>query len=423
VYPRLVKILKPGHGMILVWGSIYEEKGDLYLQTHLRFTRKNTDEAITIGVGDRTFYGSLSAQSFAFAPRKMARSELDDIRREFDRIAVVRTAPNDSAKGTPMPRVEQSIAYSYRVLGHQGDWIQIQPSIGSKGWIRANADIGGKGLASRLPEVNFIESLGGYLRWRQRFAGVDPDVSSRAPEWIRAALSRYFESESASEAPLAVAVGEQLEGALAFLPSEASASKRDEAVRSFGRAADRVPYSAEALNLETLARLSVDFARDPRSIKPREVETELTRAVATDPSNEQSVQNLSDFYLFVRSTRAARYHVSSILDSVEMAKFDIAPEQVDEKLATLQAIQLSLPASADSAIGVQSAARRRGLRLVDLNSATRSELMALPGVDSDMADRITAGRPYHSTEEFARANHATALLMRTLNGLVYTGPL
>jgi DNA uptake protein ComE-like DNA-binding protein len=31
---------------------------------------------------------------------------------------------------------------------------------------------------------------------------------------------------------------------------------------------------------------------------------------------------------------------------------------------------------------------------VDINTATREELMALPGIDGDMADKIIAGRPY-----------------------------
>jgi DNA uptake protein ComE-like DNA-binding protein len=38
-------------------------------------------------------------------------------------------------------------------------------------------------------------------------------------------------------------------------------------------------------------------------------------------------------------------------------------------------------------------------KLVDLNSASRSQLMGLPGVDSKSAVRIIAGRPYHTKEE------------------------
>ncbi|HZQ69193.1 MAG TPA: helix-hairpin-helix domain-containing protein [Terriglobales bacterium] len=45
---------------------------------------------------------------------------------------------------------------------------------------------------------------------------------------------------------------------------------------------------------------------------------------------------------------------------------------------------------------------REGLKagqLVDLNSSSRDDLLKLPGLTDDQADRIVAGRPYASTRE------------------------
>jgi helix-hairpin-helix protein len=48
-----------------------------------------------------------------------------------------------------------------------------------------------------------------------------------------------------------------------------------------------------------------------------------------------------------------------------------------------------------------TAAARRGH--VNLNTATRDELVALPGVGEVIADRIIAGRPYSSVDDLSRA--------------------
>lgn len=38
-------------------------------------------------------------------------------------------------------------------------------------------------------------------------------------------------------------------------------------------------------------------------------------------------------------------------------------------------------------------------KLVNLNSASKSQLMELPGITSERADKIIAGRPYQRTDE------------------------
>lgn len=68
------------------------------------------------------------------------------------------------------------------------------------------------------------------------------------------------------------------------------------------------------------------------------------------------------------------------------------PDQVREKTAQ---------ATADLKSNAKAIAQgiREGLTALDLNSASKGQLMALPGVDAATADRIIARRPYERPED------------------------
>src|SRR5215469_425043 len=39
-----VSALRPGHGLVLVWGLLYEEGDDVFVQTYARYLRRDVDE-------------------------------------------------------------------------------------------------------------------------------------------------------------------------------------------------------------------------------------------------------------------------------------------------------------------------------------------------------------------------------------------
>ncbi len=75
-----------------------------------------------------------------------------------------------------------------------------------------------------------------------------------------------------------------------------------------------------------------------------------------------------------------------------------SPEQVREKTAEATS-ELKENAKAVAQGVREGLARPTSDRPLDLNSASRSQLLSLPGITDDAADRIIAARPYSNTHE------------------------
>ena len=71
---------------------------------------------------------------------------------------------------------------------------------------------------------------------------------------------------------------------------------------------------------------------------------------------------------------------------------------------TLNFAQAPKPAKEPAAHKEPAATASTKQELVDLNSATKEELAALPGIGDAYADKIIAGRPYKSKSELKSKN-------------------
>lgn len=61
------------------------------------------------------------------------------------------------------------------------------------------------------------------------------------------------------------------------------------------------------------------------------------------------------------------------------------------------------------------------VRLVDINSASRADLKALPGIDDAIADRIVAARPYPSKAKLVAEGVMSMELFLSLKDRVFAG--
>jgi hypothetical protein len=289
--------LAPGRSAVLAWGRFYEEAGQTYVQTYVRIIGNTAAvDAMNATIGGHEFRGRLSSTGFAFAPRVVSSADLDQIQRRAMDTLKLYTQPDPSSPSKPM-RVDLSEPIVYSVTEVRGEWMQIKGyANGLSGWVRGDVSLSEWSLRGKMPEFVFIEGIVGFLKARSGSATSDATAQRLAVGTLRRTIDEFNATKTriASPAPLALAVGKQMMGML-LLRADAPADDLTTAVSSFSGAASLVPYSADAVNLELMARLMLAAKQSGDAGDARAYIDRWTQALGREPGNVDALNNFQAF--------------------------------------------------------------------------------------------------------------------------------
>ncbi len=318
------------HGLILIWGSIYEEGENIFVQTFLSFRRRDEadpGENVYFKVGQGYLVGGLSSQELSFPPRRITTQDLARIEDKFRSTAILRERADESSpKVMALVGTQTAPMQSWSVLETSGEWIHLEVRQGrhgapKSGWLHARIDLGALPLNSILPELHYIEGLVGYFRYR--ILGGGPGIGSAA----RQAFEKYPLPSEDDPNPLPSAVLKQLLGFLDLLDSHQDHQGMKQAREEFYEAFRLAPFSAEAGNLELITRVALSFVPGGQPIGSRVFTEDMLRVSALDPANSELRRNLAALYRY-----SERPEVLARVPADERLK---SPEQV-EKIKDLE---------------------------------------------------------------------------------------
>ena len=301
--------IQPGHGIVLVWGLLYEDGDDIFVQTYAQFLRRDIDETFTFHAGGSSFSATLSSQRFAFTPQKFTRSELQQIEISYGKADYVRDQPNDNAHGDRLPMLvarcagqgcdDSAVHAGFYVMEKRGEWIRIQymdpiQDRRKVGWIHSAGGLSGTPLDNILPELKFIEGCAGYLRLRVADAEQAPQPEG-AQALAEDQLNAFVQSNESQTADITNAVAVQLAGAVNYLTGSNHIESLVKAADYFERARTMIPYDPNAITLAVGAQMTEEWRQNGRCVRTAQKSERLANATALS-SNKAALANLTNFY-------------------------------------------------------------------------------------------------------------------------------
>jgi hypothetical protein len=300
--PGAERRLEPGRGLVLFWGRLYETSGQLYVQSNVRFGRGSDPERVTLRVGDQAFVGRLATQAVAFSPTRVSVDDLGRIENAFAETASLRATPEGPVVQRLPVGDPAAAPRGYWVTETRDDWLRLEGMDGQQGgWVPARVAVGGVPLRDRMPELRFVDALAGFLRWRAGDRDRLRDPGATAAEVEKTLLE--FEQRGGPRLPSQVrALSLQLRAVMRLGDGDAPGDLAA-AHGLLREAADLLPESADARNLEIITRVAAAYRRPDGTFRARATADQLALAVALSRNDRTLVNNLASLYRLLEAPR------------------------------------------------------------------------------------------------------------------------
>jgi len=248
--------LTRGQAVLAIWGRLFEQDGELFVQTYLRFARQGeaglVPETLALRWGGAELKAGLPMQALSFAPRRIRLADLARIDAASRNALRVRAAPYADSPGVEIGSSARQ-SFPYWVTEQQGDWLKLAPMRSGlpTGWVKARSgdEVPDWSLSRWLPELDYAEAVAGWLRLQ--VGGVTGAEGARLARDVEAGLARYEAAVPATSAPAAWGLAAALRGHLAWARGDRAA-----ATPLFAAARERLPASAAAANLAAVSAVS-----------------------------------------------------------------------------------------------------------------------------------------------------------------------
>jgi hypothetical protein len=303
--PGATAKMLPGNGLVMLWGRIYEEEGNIYVQSYVRFLRRDAEEDVPFQTGKERFNAGLASQVLTFAPRKLSVEDLNHIELEFKYSEGLRDKPDAQEPSRPIRSEEidgHELPFAYHIVEVQGEWMRVEPFVPFTrgGWVRAGFGTDRWPLRDKMPEMSFVEGLVGYLTYRRGEASDPSHIAPSIQRKIAESFQRYESASEADSSPLPKAVERQILGILKSLRGETSPGDAAAASALFKEAYGLIPESAEARNIMACAELWTGWiSATGNGLSESNIEKisqDFVGAIALDPRNDRVLGNLQSFY-------------------------------------------------------------------------------------------------------------------------------
>lgn len=311
--PGASEVLPPQHGLVMIWGLIYEQGNDIYLKSYARFARRNTAEDMTFRVSDANLVARPSADTVSFSPQLLSHSDLTNIEASYSVANMVRPVPDKNVPGQPFPnflRVCPTCPVpkpGFYVEETKGSWIRIRwidQTLGSKnGWISAEATVGSQLLDKLMPELDFVAGTVGYLRFR----AAERSDAAAPQNTIPDALSDFDSFREKTDAESRVSRELSLELSAMLLARRNGSGDLNQAAELLRQAELMTPESGAARNLSACVQIWQEWTTGAAGENARSEADQFIAATILDSHSKTSLSNLRTLYqLLLKNARAGQ---------------------------------------------------------------------------------------------------------------------